>query len=312
MATTGYFAGIPTSDVEISYALETTWGTAPASGFKAIRLTSESLAGQKTRARPDEINTSRSASKPVTTQFTAGGTVSGAFSYDTYDDWLASLFCGAWTSNVLVNGAAFQSLYVRKKLASNLWFEYPGLYVTRGTITAAVGDFARIEFTTAAKEETKKTTGSGGAASAAPGGNVFNTVGNFSDLKFGGNPIAATVESIQLDIVNEGAAGQYGLGTPAAQGINPGVFTVGGRMRTFFKDAALYDLFVAETGGVLSFKLTDAGGNSYVIDVLNATIMNPQVVASGPAQAVMAEYQIEGSPDSNGQTLKITRAAAGP
>lgn len=312
MATTGYFAGIPTSDVEISYAPETTWGTAPLSGFKAIRLTSESLAGQKTRARPDEINTSRSASKPVTTQFTAGGNVSGALSYGTYDDWFASLFCSAWNTDELVNGAAFQSLYVRKKLASDKWLEYPGLYVTRATLTAAVGDFARIEFGTIAKEETKKTSGSGGAASAAPGGDVFNTVGDITGLALGGTPVGAVVESLQLDINNEGAAAQYVIGSAAAQGVNPGVFTVGGRLRTFFKDFSLYDLFVSEAGGKLEFTLTDADGNSYLFEVLNATIMNPQVVAGGPAQAVMAEYQIEGSPDSNGNTLKITRADASP
>lgn len=52
-------------------------------------------------------------------------------------------------------------------------------------------------------------------------------------------------------------------------------------------------------------------GKGYVITLLNATIMNPSIVAGGPNQPVMAEFQLEMNPDPvTGRTFQIDRFMA--
>ena len=64
-ATAGYQAGVETNQTRISYAVEATWGIAPAIPFQAIRYMSDTLAETKTRQRPSEINITREASQAV-------------------------------------------------------------------------------------------------------------------------------------------------------------------------------------------------------------------------------------------------------
>jgi hypothetical protein len=311
-ATAGYQAGIASDDVELSYAPEATWGVLPAVAFKALRITSETLAGQKARQRPAEISRAGQAAAAVTTQVTAGGQINFALSSATFDDVLASLLRNDWATDELTNGTLFKSLHIQKRLAADKYLRYPGSYVTAGSLTASVGQFLSGSFTVASKSQDKATAdASTGAFVAAPGGRVVDGVSGVRNLMRGGAAVQAVVESVTLNITNEGAAGQYGLGSASAQGMTPGTFTLAGQLRTFFKDFTLYDEFAAETLAPLSFETVDLDGDGYRFTVLAATLMNPQIVAGGPGQAVMAEFAIEGNPSADGgPTLQVERITA--
>jgi hypothetical protein len=105
-ATAAYQAGIEANQTRISYAVEATWGVAPAVAFKAIRYMSDTLAETKTRQRPSEINITREASQAVTTQQTAGGTINYAMSYSTYDDFISVVLQKDWQAFQTINGIA--------------------------------------------------------------------------------------------------------------------------------------------------------------------------------------------------------------
>lgn len=122
MATTGYQAGIESNAVQISYGVESAYGVAPATTFKAIRLTSESMSGNKTRNRPAELQ-SLEVSQSVTTQEAAGGSINYALSFGTFDDLFASGLNSAWQG---VNAVSLT--------AGSL-----GIAVTTGVVTAASG-----------------------------------------------------------------------------------------------------------------------------------------------------------------------------
>jgi hypothetical protein len=397
MATAGYAAGVETNAVVLSYAAETAWGTLPSVAFKALRLTSESLSGQKTRQRPSEINASRQASAAITTQESAGGQISFALSYGTFDDLFAGLLGDDWSTplaidsaagdistvatgnkltsttagrftaiavgqwiklsgfapgantnngwyrvsakasaqditlagktvtnetpagtaakirgSMLRNGVNFQSFYLQKQVGAGQFLRYPGSYVTAGSIAAALGQPVSGSFTLAAQQEMKATTdASTGAITAAPTGRVHDTVAGLGTLLLDDAAIGATVESFSLDLTNEGAAAQYGLGSAAAAGMLGGTFTGAGRLRTFFKDFTLYDRFKSEAVGRIAFRTADDTGAGYVFTGLNTTIVNPQIVAGGPGQAVMAEFALELNPDATtSKTLQIDRAPA--
>jgi hypothetical protein len=308
-ATTGYQAGIETNQVQLSYGVETAWGTLPAVAFKEVRITSESLSVQKQRQRVGEIDIERQASDMVTTQITAGGAINTAFRYGMCDDLFASLFCNDWATDVLENGNLFKSLYFQKRYASNSWRRYRGLYVTSCSLNLAVGQFMAANFNCVAIGEEKSTSSaSTGAITAAPGGTVFSAVTSLSDLEIDGSPVDGVVESIRLDITNEGAAGQFGIGSALAQGVLPGVLTVGGEVRIFFKNDTYYDRFVDETEGDIAFTLTDVAGNTYLFELLNFALMNPNATAGGPGQSLISAFSLEGRrDDTSGKTIRITR-----
>ena len=107
MATTsGYQAGVETNATQLSYGVEVTWGTAPAIQFQAIRYTSETLALNKTRNRPAEINSTREASQGVTTQQVAQGSINYAFSWQTYDDFISCVLQADWQASVPIASIA--------------------------------------------------------------------------------------------------------------------------------------------------------------------------------------------------------------
>jgi hypothetical protein len=97
---------IDTGASQISYGVESVWGTAPATAFQAIRYTSETLAQTKARTRPSEINSNREATQAVTTSVNAGGTIGYALSYQTFDDFFASALNTSWTALVSIAGVA--------------------------------------------------------------------------------------------------------------------------------------------------------------------------------------------------------------
>lgn len=213
--------------------------------------------------------------------------------------------------SMIRNGTIFQSFHLQKKLASALFLRYPGAYPNSASLSAGMGQFLQGSFNFLAKSEADATTdASTGSVVAAPTGKVHDPVAGFGGIQLDDTNISAVAGSISLDMQNDGAAANYGLGSAAAQGVIPGTFTASGKLSTYFRDFDLYARFKAETGGPLAFRTLDADLNAYVVTVLNSTIMNPKIVAGGPNQAVLAEFDIEGNPSSYGPTLQVDRFPA--
>ena len=103
---TGFNAGIDSSDVIVRYGEEVTWNTVPAIAFQEIRLTGESLSEQKTRTRPEEIKADGFVSHALTTQVQAAGGINFALSYGTYDDMLSSLLNSTFSSDLAITSVA--------------------------------------------------------------------------------------------------------------------------------------------------------------------------------------------------------------
>jgi hypothetical protein len=394
MTTTGYQVAPETNDVQLSYGIEATWGTAPATTFKAVRLTSESLSGKKTRQRPPEVRTDGQVAAAVTTQETAGGQLNFAFSYGTYDDLIAALLNGTWSADLAIagaggdisavaagnkitsttvgkftnvsigqwvkiagfatagnngfakvtakgtapdsitlaggmtlanetpagtavsikgsmirNGTAFETLFLQKFLAASQYLTYPGSMISAGSLTSDQGKFCEGNFTFICKQESKATTDSStGGVTAAPTGRVIDTVAGFQMLELDGAAITAVCKAVDLTLTRQGAAGNYGIGSAAAQGVIRGQLELAGKATFYFKDFTLYDLYRAETQHGISYSLVDNVGSTYMITIPAATIMNPQIVAGGPNQSVMAAFDLEGNPDPvTGCTIQIDR-----
>lgn len=213
-------------------------------------------------------------------------------------------------ASAITNGILFKSLYLQERFASAVWLAYPGAYVTAFTLTGGIGQYLSGSFTVAAKSQSKAVAdASTGGILAAPSGRVHDPVGNFVGTWWNGVPIAAVVESFTVTGTNDGAAADYGLGSPLAAGMRGGTMLVSGKLKLYFKDFVYYDLFKAETAGALDIITSDAAGNTYVIGITNANLMNPLIQAGGVNQPVMAEFDIEGNPATGGGTIRIDRLA---
>lgn len=97
--TSGNLAGAQANDNQYSYILESTYGTAPTAGaWQRLRLMSENIRANKTRARPQELSTTYESSAAITTQVGVSGTINGALSTGTWDDVLAGALMSDFTT----------------------------------------------------------------------------------------------------------------------------------------------------------------------------------------------------------------------
>lgn len=105
-ATAGYAAGEQTNTTPIDYAQEATYGQPPATDYQRLRHTGESLAPQDSTSTPDEINDLAEDGETVLTGRTTSGSINGALSYGTYDDFLAGILTADWTAPFVLKTAA--------------------------------------------------------------------------------------------------------------------------------------------------------------------------------------------------------------
>jgi hypothetical protein len=99
---TGFNAGLDSSDVIVRYGEEVVWNTVPAIAFQEVRLTGESFSEQKTRVRPEEIKADGFVSHALTTQVQATGGLNFALSFGTYDDLLGGLLNSTFTAELAI------------------------------------------------------------------------------------------------------------------------------------------------------------------------------------------------------------------
>jgi len=213
--------------------------------------------------------------------------------------------------STLSNSTLFKSLYIQKKLASNLFLRYPGAFCTGGSLQGGVGQFLSGSFNLAAQQESSSTTdASTGAVSAAPTGRVHDPVSGFTGVLIDETAVNAGVDRFTLNITRTGAAAEYAMGNAAAAGMLIGSFNVSGSIRMFFKDFTYYTRHTNETLGRISIITKDPSGQAYVVQLLNGGMFNPRILAGGPGQAVYAEWDLEGNPASAGGTLRVDRLVA--
>lgn len=309
-ATTGYQAGTESTFCTLGYHQEDAWGVALANPqMQALRFTGETLAGTKSRQRPNEIIATREASAAVTTEESAGGTVNFGLSVGTFDDLLAAVMGGEWTNDVVQNASVFKSFLLEKGFGNGQFFQYPGSYPTACEISAQRGQFVSGSFTFACKKEANfQVSASNAAYTPAPSGRVLSPTGSVRAVLNNGSALSAPLNAITLNLSNDGAAGDYGLGSAAALGMRMGTFMASGKLEAYFKNIDLYSQFKSESLASLEIDMLDDTNHGYKFILLQAAVMNPKINAqNGPNQAVMASFDLEGNPFASGGTFRIER-----
>lgn len=308
-STNNWAAAAQTNDAAISYCMETEYGVAPTGDYQATRFTGENFRKQKTRSRPDEINGLAEASQAVTTQSAVSGTLSGALSALTYDDFLAAVMRADWVDGVLKNGtdaSLIKTFTIREKMLGG-YFHRTGCFPTQAQFSFQQGQFATCSFDFTGADEVKSTVDIAKSLIAAPTGSVMDTIGGFGGLTLGGVAPVGKVRQLSVTLGSTDASSEYVMGSEKAVGIVPGEFIASGQVQILFMTFDEYDKFTEDWQGVIEATVKDGSGNGYKITFLNASLQNPQINAGSKNTSVVATFDIEGNPQAGGGTVQITK-----
>lgn len=211
-------------------------------------------------------------------------------------------------ASTITNASLFKSFSVQKKLNASQYLRYAGSFFTGFNLSGSVGAFMSGSLNMIAQSEVKATSDwSTGAVLAAPTGAVHDACLGFGGFYIDEVAPQAGLQSMSLNVTRQGADANYAMGAPTAQGMMKGLLEVTGSAELYFRSFTEYDRYKAETMGRLAFITQDAARNAYVISLLNGALLNPQIVAGGPSQPVLARFQLEGNPTAAGGTIQIDR-----
>ena len=126
-----------------------------------------------------------------------------------------------------------------------------------------------------------------GAATAAGTNIVLNAVSNVAEVREGGSDVASClVQGLDIAVTNN-VRGQKALANLGNCDIGVGKCDVTGTLTAYFKDNSLYDKYLAGTPSSISYKVEDAAGNAYIIDMPQVEFETDGINIGGQDQDVM-------------------------
>jgi hypothetical protein len=304
------------SQVRLADVTEATIGTTPATpAFQIMRYVSADVRPAKQVEVTDEIRADRNVADIVDVGRNVAGTINTLLSYSTYDTWLARLLCSTWSSNVLVNGithAAGSLEFMYEQGATDTFVRFRGsrfntldlMFEARKSVTANWG----IMGIDAPAPATAIITGATYAAATTT--EVFNAGLNVSDLTISGITASPKVQKASIKITNNiyqnDVIGSY---APYSHGL--GRLEVTGSLTVYFENKDTYEAILNHSDVGIAIELTDAAGNSYLIEMNKVKLIDGGPTVAGNGRAVLMEVPFQAKYDSGtaGQ-IKITRTPA--
>ena len=298
--------------VSIAYATESTFGSAPTSGYGLFRYTGESLEHSKTMNNSQEIRSDGNI--PDITEMSSENTGSLDFelSYEALDTFLEGVLLGSWSSNVLKNGRAIKSFSIEKHFGgsgiSKPYHLFKGMSANTLNLTLPAGGFVTgsvgftgtsVEANTARKQSA--------AYSAAPTNRVMTGVSNVTSISDAGSAVARIMNAT-LSVTNNLRTRPV-LGSTVTESMGYGYVEVTGTISAYFQTGGLYDKFIGQNDSSLSFVLSDTAGNAYTILLPKVKYVSGTITAGGVNSDVMSDIGFSAFYDSTqASSISITRA----
>lgn len=306
--------------LRLSYVEETSWGVTPAAPtLKALRFTGESLEANADFTSSNEIRDDRQVSDVIRTNFGAGGDVNFELSYGAFDDLLAALLFSNWNidgggagSDVLGNGVIAKSFTMEKEFVDvGEFIALRGMMVASGSINMEPGSIITGAFSFLGKDALSDIESvAASAPTAAPTNSVVNAIDHITAINEGGGAYAGDVLGMNFEVQNNLRA-RPAVGVLGASSIGVGRIQVSGQFQTYFNSGVEYQKFLAASASALSFQVTDAAGNVYLIEFPRIRYTSGNPMASGVDTDVALPLDFTAFRDpATGLTMRITRTAA--
>lgn len=299
---------------KLSIIPEVTYGTTPATPtFLEIPHTGSNLALAKNTMESGIISPTRQVTDVRHGNRQVGGDISCELLYGTFDEMLAALLGGAWSSNVLVPGVTRKSFSVLRQFTDiagsgeNFPFQlYKGVELNKLSLNITPESFVKADFSVFGRELA--------LANTAPTDSTFTAAANrkpfdtFSGSVLVNGDAVANITEIQLSIEN-GIQPRFVLFDDKSNEPKIGKCRVTGTLTLYFADSALLAAFNGGDKRSLEFVIEDPQSNSYTFEL-------PSILGTGAQTDVQGESDImipfpftaiyergAGTPES----IKITR-----
>lgn len=306
------------SQTRLADIAEATIGTTPATPtFQVMRYTSADVRVVKQTDIPDEIRADRNVASIVDVGRSVQGNINTLLSYGTYDAWLERLLCGAWTSDVLVNGVAEKAATLEmtyEQGATDSFIRYVGCRWNTLALQLSARQSVTANWGIMGLKSPAPTSAiiTGATYTAATTTEVFNAGLNVGALSLSSTSIvsAPKLQSLALNITNNiypvDVVGQY---EPYAHGL--GRFALTGTIRALFESLAVYTAIVEHEDVTLSFELSDKATNKYAFSIPKVKLLDGGPTVGGNGQAVIIEAPFQAFFDATTTgSIKITRTPA--
>lgn len=302
------------SQSRLAYVVETTPGVIPANPtWQTLRLVNESIRLAKQTVTSDELRGDGNVTSIIDVGRSVDGSISGEFSYATFDDLLEGLFRGAWTANVLKNGIAHKTFALEKTLeqgATDTFIRYRGCRINSLDLSLDTRALIRANFGLMGIGSPTPTNAilTGATYLGATTTPVLSSNANVGSLAVGGISASPKIRSLSLSIrsgiYQNDVIGQY---EPDSHGL--GRFEVSGRIQAYFEALDLYNALVNHDDVSLTTQLGAGVGSRYTLLIPKIKLMEGSPVIGGNNQAVMLDVPFSAYFDSTiAAAMQITRA----
>ena len=197
-------------------------------------------------------------------------------------------------------------------LAAGQYFTFLGQVVNSVNLSAQAGSILTGSFDFVGKSATlTQTAASVTGATAAGTNSVLNAVSNVAEVREGGSDVASClVQGLDFTIANN-VRGLKAVANLGNCDVGVGKCDVTGTLTAYFKDNNLYDKYLAGTASSVSYKVEDASGNAYIIDMPQIEFESDGINAGGQDQDVMETLGFRAYKDPTyDYTIQISKFAA--
>lgn len=286
--------------------------------LKQLRFTGESLNYNIENTKTNEITPTRVETDLVQTAASGGGDINFELSFDSFKEFLAALFCSAWTpgsgdTEVLTNGATRSSFSIQKHfqdMTPQQFHTHAGCVVEGMTLKMEIGKIVEGSFTFMSfGVDVTEAQIAGATFLPAPSTTPMNAVVNVQNFSIDGVPYSGCISSLTLNIKNNVRAIQC-IGSIKPKDMKLGTLEVTGDMEFYFNEGSNYSKFVKGSEFDFGFDMVDDAGNKYSIDLQRAKFESGEVVAGGKNSDVMFSAKWRALYDST--TGRVIRIIADP
>jgi hypothetical protein len=302
--------------VSISYVKESTMGVTPTSpALKQLRYKSEGLVYNIENIQSAEITPTRVETDTVQVSGSAAGPVAFELSYASFDDFLASALCGAWTGSpatVLQNGTTFDSYTVQKYFAdlqTPQYHNFVGTVVDGFDLRMEIGRIVEGSFSLLAFGADQTASQFANHSDVPANTNTpMNAATNFQSFIIDAYPYTGCISSLAMSVKNN-VTPRMCIGSNQAQSMKWGKLQITGSMSLYFSEPSNYARYLAGTEMALTFILEDVDGNEYEFVLPRVKFETGEVVAGGTNTDVMMTANWRALYDGS-KVMQITRTDA--
>lgn len=303
------------SEVTLLYKKESVVGQAPTGEYKKYRNTSETLKFSVETTESEETNEYRATADVLRVGAKCEGSVESEFIFGEYDEFLEAVLQSNFVETpassgifVLKNGSVKQSFTIQKKLKSDAFMLFKGMFASSMSLNLTSKEKITQSVTFLGMAHETATSSAATTVAASTTNEVLTATANSSPISINSDS-GAFAKSLSLEI-NNNSRERDAVGVLGLVGVGFGNFAVTGTTSVYFKDFVLYNKYVGGEPVEISFEITDSKGNKYAFLMPKVKFTDVTVANGGKDTDIMKELSYSALYDENGVVLKITKTPA--